>query len=198
MNFENILLPTQNNVKFYLGKVTEIDEKYLIKFKIPGILENGVDTFPTAYPCTGQHIQEIVEDDTVLIIQLDDSRYFFMYTPINLSDFTGIFFKDVKIDISDGKIIDITTKSCKGKFDGENDLIELETDSGLKVSMDGKGDKIKVESKQYSLGKFIEDLDKALQSLHTEGSPYTHTANSWYSSMVKSFMSLAQKLFPSS
>ena len=102
-----------------------------------------------------------------------------MYVPVNRNSNTGIYFGDVRIDITDGKTIHIDTGSVQVTIKGEDNQIFIGNDT-------------------YSLNEWINDMNTALQSLHTEGSPGAHTASSWYSSSVQTPMQNIQQIFPAS
>lgn len=218
-----------NNIKMFLAKVESIDENYLITFKIPGILED-IEKYPKAYPSSAQHIQQVKVEDSVLIMQPDASQSFYLYSTIYLDNYTGLYFGNVKVDISDGKKLVITTdvkseergedfvpemKTPNITIDGENktinindgaginidvsqddDKVTISTQGGALLEIDGKSNKVKFGTSQYTINKFIKDLDTALQSLQTKGSPAVQTAADWYAASVKPFMTIAQQAFP--
>lgn len=161
--------------KYYLGNVETVDENYIVTFSIPKILIN-CEIYPTAYPKNTDHVKEIKKGDSIIVEQLDTTTQFFMYSPINKNINTGIYFGDVKVDITDGKTIKITTPN-------------------VKIQLDSTGNNIFIGNDEYSLGQFLIDLDKALSSLHTEGSPGKHTAAKWYGESILPLMQKAQMLF---
>ena len=200
-----------NNVRYYIGKVEEIDENFLIRFSIPDIMDN-LSKYPIAYPRTSEHIQETIVGDSVYIIQPDVSTQFFFYYPTRLTNFVGLQFGKVMVDITDGKTVKICTdissddRNDKGSFDvdakkanviidGEKNTITVDCD-GTQLNIDGQSKQITLGSSSYSLNEFFNDLDNALQSFQSKGSPAVHTATDWYMAKVKPFMTKIKQVFP--
>ena len=185
---------TSNKIKYYLAKVESIDEDYIITFSIPTVLEN-LSKYPTAYPKNTDHIKEVKEGDSVIIEQLDTTTQFFMYYPVNKNNNTGMYFGDVKVDITDGKTINIISKSANVVIDGEKDNINITTNSGDKIELNGQDGSIFIGDKNYSLNQWIDDLDTALSSLTTEGTPFTHSALKWYANSIVVPMQRIKQIF---
>jgi len=200
-----------NNVKYYIGKVETIDENFLITFSIPTIMDN-LTKYPIAYPRTSEHIQETKVGDCVYIIQPDASTQFFFYYPTRLTNFVGLQFGKVMVNISDGKTVKIFTdissneRNDNGSFDvdgekanviidGENNSVTVNC-SGTTLTMKGDDKQITFGSDNYSLNEFFDDLDNALQNFQSKGSPAVHTATGWYMSKVQPFMQKIKQLFP--
>lgn len=176
--YNEINVDTTSRVKYYLGKVVSVDENYVVTFKIPKILEN-LSAYPTAYPRESSHVKEVKVDDTILVEQLDTTTQFFTYTVVNENNNTGLYFGDVSVDITDGKVVNIDTKKLKVTVDGEQGTIFI-------------GDK---SANGYSFNQFIKDLDKALGSLHTEGNEYSQTAGPWFAQTLRGPLTKLEQIF---
>lgn len=164
-----------NRIKYFLGHVETVDENYIVTFSIPDTLEN-LSTYPTAYPKSTDHIREVKKGDSILVEQLDSTTQFFMYTPINKNNKTGIYFGKIRVDISDGDKITICSDNTKIEFNSNGDMF--------------------IGNDKYSLNQFIVDFGIAMAQLRTEGSPYMQYGSSWASSTLQPVLNKLAKLFP--
>lgn len=169
---------TFNRSMYYLAKVESVDENYIVTFSIPNILEN-VNKFPTAYPKNTDHVREVKIGDSILVEQLDTTVQFFSYVPVNKNNLTGIYFGDVRVDITDGKIINIDTPNVKMTLNSN--------DGTIYIGNSEKGG--------YSLNEWIHDLGSALSILTTVGGEHSQDAKGWYTATLLDKFNRIEKVF---
>lgn len=102
-----------NQIKFYYGIVQKVlgeddsDDnyndykgKYIIQFRIPDIIDNlNDDEWPLAHPIM-KHTSQVFKGDNVLIMQLDTDLQDFVYFSNDISESTGIRYKNCIITLA--------------------------------------------------------------------------------------------------
>lgn len=108
-----------NQIKFYYGIVQKVlgeddsDEnyddykgKYIIQFRIPDIIDNlNDDEWPLAHPIM-KHTSQVFKGDNVLIMQLDTDLQDFVYFSNDISESTGIRYKNCIITLANDEFGD--------------------------------------------------------------------------------------------
>lgn len=108
-----------NQIKFYYGIVQKVlgedesddnyDEykgKYIIQFRIPDIIDNLNDSeWPLAHPIM-KHTSQVFKGDNVLIMQLDTDLQDFVYFSNDVSENTGIRYKNCIITLANSEFGD--------------------------------------------------------------------------------------------
>lgn len=102
-----------NQIKFYYGIVQKVlgedssdsdyndyKGKYIIQFRIPDIIDNlNDDEWPLAHPIM-KHTSQVFKGDNVLIMQLDTDLQDFVYFSNDISETTGIRYKNCIITLA--------------------------------------------------------------------------------------------------
>lgn len=108
-----------NQIKFYYGIVqkvlgeddsddnyNEYKGKYIIQFRIPDIIDNlNDDEWPLAHPIM-KHTSQVFKGDNVLIMQLDTDLQDFVYFSNDISESTGIRYKNCIITLANDEFGD--------------------------------------------------------------------------------------------
>lgn len=192
------------------AKIKElVEEGYQeVKFTIPGLTDN-LSEFPIAKRIF-KSATEIAEEDEIIVIQpsRDIQEYFFL--PMNTQDFVGLYNLTNKIDITEENIIKIHVDEEKSKINiedgsiiinnnnGDNEItmdsnythecktgnVEIKASTGNVKLVSGATGTAEVGNTIATVGSLLTDICNALMSLHTEGSPATHTGAVWASSNI--------------